>query len=63
MLRKQVFKTLAGAQKRTAFENAHAKLHFLYRVVRCIEGEPDTKEFNVLRYSEYTWQIERISKS
>ncbi len=63
MLRKQVFKTLAGAQKRAAFENAHSALHFFYRVVRFLEGERDTAAFNVLRFSKYTWRIERISKS
>ncbi len=62
MLRKQVFKTLAGAQKRAAFENAHCDGQYLYSVVRCLEGERDTAEFNVLRFSKYTWRIERKSR-
>ena len=59
MLRKQIFKTLAGAQKRARFETAHCDGRYLYSVVRCVEGERDTAEFNVLRFSKYTWQIER----
>ena len=59
MLRKQEFKTLAGAQKRAAFETAHCDGRYLYSVVRCLEGERDTREFNVLRFTRYTWRIER----
>lgn len=40
MLLVQVFKTLAGAQKRQAFENAHSKIH-KYLIVFCDEhGQP-----------------------
>jgi hypothetical protein len=59
MLRKQEFKTLAGAQKRAAFENAHCDKRYHYAVVRCVAGVPDTDSFNILRYSRYTWRIEK----
>jgi hypothetical protein len=59
MLRKQEFKTLAGAQKRAAFETAHCGGRYLYSVVRCLEGERDTAEFNVLRFTKYTWRLQR----
>jgi hypothetical protein len=59
MIRKQEFKTLAGAQKRAAFENAHCDKRYNFTVVRFVEGERDTREFNILRFSRYTWRIER----
>jgi hypothetical protein len=59
MIRKQVFKTLAGAQKRAAFENAHCDKRYSFTVVRFVEGERDTREFNILRFSRYTWRIEK----
>lgn len=62
MLRKQVFKTLAGAQKRVAFENVHCDDCWFYSVVRFVEDERDTAEFNVLRFSKYTWRLERTGK-
>lgn len=62
MLLKQEFKTLAGAQKRAAFENAHCEGRWTYSVVRCVEGDRDLAEFNVLRFSKYTWRLERGRK-
>jgi hypothetical protein len=59
MLRKQEFKTLAGAQKRAAFETAHCEGRYRYDVVRCVEGDRDLAEFNVLRFSKYTWRLQR----
>jgi hypothetical protein len=62
VLRKQVFKTWAGAQKRAAFETAHCGGRWNYVAVRCIDGERDTAEFNVLRFSKYTWQLWRAKR-
>lgn len=50
------FKTLAGAQKRCAFENAHSK--FKYRVVRCYGGVPDKEPFDKTKV--YTYRVERV---
>ena len=62
MIRKLEYKTLAGAQKRAAFETAHCDGRWLYSVVRFVEGERDTAEFNVLRFSKYTWRLERTKR-
>ena len=71
MLRKQIFKTLAGAQKRVRFENAHCDGRYRYSAVRCLDGERDTAEFDVLRSdfapgnhpaSKYTWRLERATR-
>lgn len=59
ILLKQEFKTLRGAQKRAAFETAHCGGRWKYSVVRCRYGDRDLEEFNVLRYSRYTWRLER----
>ncbi len=66
MLYTQVFKSLAGAQKRAAFENAHRaqrrdNVNFRFRVVRCIGGKPDTAPFD--RFVKYDYRIERTSPS
>jgi hypothetical protein len=58
-LLKQEFKTLSGAQKRAAFERAHCDGKYAYDIVRFIEDERDLKALNVLRWSEYTWRLER----
>lgn len=52
MLLKQVFKTLAGAQKRAAFEQAHPPHGqpqlYVYRVVKATSGDG--------------WQIAKVRK-
>jgi hypothetical protein len=52
-----VFKTLAGAQKRAAFETAHSKT-YVYQVIRCLDGKPNFAPYNPT-YG-YTWQLQRI---
>lgn len=51
MILKQVFKTLAGAQKRAAFENAHCEGRWIYRVVRFDD-----------KVSSPTWRLWRIHR-
>lgn len=63
MLYTQVFKSLAGAQKRAAFENAHRKdgargnVNYRFFVVRCINGAPDCEPFN--SRVKYDYRIEK----
>jgi hypothetical protein len=57
MLKAQQFKTLAGAQKRAAFENAHCKGRYLFQPVRCVNGEPDS--FPITAHIQYTWRLRR----
>lgn len=63
MLYAQVFKSLANAQKRAAFENAHAKdgsrgnVNYRFFVVRCRNGKPDTLPFD--RRVTYDYRIEK----
>lgn len=59
MLLKQVFKSLSGAQKRCAFENAHSKGACHYTIVRCVGNEPDVGEFSRERYGLYAWRIRK----
>jgi hypothetical protein len=57
---KQTFKTLAGAQKRAAFETAHSKSH-RYVPVRCtVDGEVDP--YVMERDRDYVWRLERRAK-
>ena len=60
MLLSQNFKTLAGAQKRAAFENAHCKSRYYFGVVRCLNGEPDNQPLDRNRFKEYTWRLNRL---
>lgn len=56
----QEFKTLAGAQKRAAFENAHCVGRYRYSVVKARDGEcPDSLPFNPSIFKGYTWRLER----
>lgn len=62
MLYKQIFKTLAGAQKRAAFERAHAgdhgNINYRFFTVRCLEdGTPDGQPYASGR--KYAYRIER----
>jgi len=59
MLLKQVFKSLAGAQRRAAFENAHSA-NYRFLVTRCIGGVPDEKDFDFQQ--KYDYRIEKKSK-
>lgn len=59
MLLKQVFKSLSGAQRRCAFENAHSKGAAHYTIERCLGDEPDKGQFNRERYGTYTWRIRK----
>jgi hypothetical protein len=57
MLLVQIFKTLEGAQKRAAFENAHSAMH-RFRVVRCHpSGAVDTGAFACAGF--YVWRSEK----
>lgn len=58
MLLSQNFKTLAGAQKRAAFENAHCGKRYTYLPVRCRNGQPDSEPLQ--RDREYTWRLDRF---
>jgi hypothetical protein len=58
MLLKQVFKSVSGAQRRAAFENAHSTTH-RYTIERCLGEEPDKGEFSRERYATYTWRIRK----
>lgn len=58
MLLQQEFKTLAGAQKRAAFETAHCNGKYKYLVVRCYRGERDADGYD--REREYTFRLERL---
>ena len=63
MLYQQVFKSLAGAQKRAAFERAHVKdgrrgnVNYRFFVVRCVNGKPDGEPFDSRR--KYDYRIEK----
>lgn len=62
-LMKQVFKTLAGAQKRVAFKNAHSTSDFRYQHVRCVGpySRRDEQEYDPDK--TYTWRIEIIKQA
>ena len=59
MLLKQSFKSLSGAQRRAAFENAHCDRKFVFTLVRCVGDEPDTLAFTRERYGLYRWRIKK----
>ena len=63
MILNKVFKTLNGAQKRAAFENAHCGGKYHYSVVRFYKDQPDTEPVNVLGWGYYTWRLERKNKT
>jgi hypothetical protein len=62
MLLKQEFKTLAGAQKRAAFENAHCDRRWVFSLVRCADGEPDSAKYDPAKFSTYTWRLGRAKR-
>lgn len=63
MLLSQNFKTLAGAQKRARFENAHVvgaqqgRARWSYNPVRCVNGEPDMQP--ITHGVTYTWRLRK----
>lgn len=63
MLYRQVFKSLAGAQKRVIFERAHVKdgergnVNYRFFIVRCVAGKPDGEPFD--RRRSYDYRIEK----
>jgi hypothetical protein len=62
MLYNQIFKSLAGAQKRVAFERAHVKdgqraNNYRFFIVRCIDGKPDGNPFD--SRMKYDYRIEK----
>lgn len=59
MLLVQQFKTLEGARKRAAFENAHCNARYRFTIVRCLKGEPDTFTFVPNNFSEYTFRLKK----
>ena len=63
MILKQAFRTLAGAQKRAAFENAHCGGKHHYSVVRFIGDKPDDENVNVFHWGKYTWRLERRTRT
>ena len=63
MILNKVFKTLNGAQKRAAFENAHCGGKYHYSVVRFFKGELDTEPVAVFGWGYYTWRLERKNKT
>lgn len=58
------FKTMAGASKRAAFENAHCNRKYAYRVVRFHQGYQDIKPLypEFMARGEYTWKLERTTR-
>jgi hypothetical protein len=59
MLKKQIFKSLEGAQRRCAFENAHSS--FKWSIVRCLpDGTPDGATFE--RGKKYVFRLQRSTK-
>lgn len=62
MLLKQEFKTLAGAQKRAAFENAHCDKRYLFTPVRCFNGVPDPGPY-MSPSADYTWRLKKESRT
>lgn len=62
MLLKQVFQSLAGVQKRVAFENAHANPGWSYTAVRCVgpDSHRDTAEYDFSGKTKYTYRIEKV---
>jgi len=62
MLLKQTFKTLAGAQKRAAHENAHST-NYKFVPVRCLasDGDFDALKFDPSLFERggYVWRLER----
>jgi len=63
MLLAQEFKTIAGAQKRAAFENAHCGDRYLYIPIRCVNGRPDQAAFDQAKFTTYTWRLERTTRA
>jgi hypothetical protein len=59
MLLKEHYKSLSGAQRRCAFENANSHGKYRYTIIRCLGDEPDIGQFNRERYGTYTWRIKR----
>ena len=62
MILKKAYKTLNGAQKRAAFENAHCGGRYHYSVVRYVRDQPDTTEVNIFNWGLYTWRLDRKNK-
>ena len=63
MILKKVYKTLNGAQKRAAFENAHCGGRYHYSVVRFIGDRVDPDQVNVFYWGKYTWRLKRETKT
>jgi hypothetical protein len=66
MILRQDFKTLAGAQKRCAFENAHktrGNLNMIYSVHRFLDGKLDLAPLDrsLSDRGRYTWRICKAS--
>ena len=59
MLLKREYKTLHGAQRRAAFENAHCHNRYKYFVVRCVQGVEDQQEFQEGKV--YNYRLRRVS--
>jgi hypothetical protein len=63
MLYNQVFKSLADAQKRVAFERAHVRdgrrgnVNYRFFIVRCVNGKPDGEPFAAGK--RYDYRIEK----
>ena len=55
----QVFKTLEGARKRGAFENAHCEQRYRYVPIRYLDGQEDVNSYDVAKFKQYTWRLER----
>lgn len=63
MILKKIFKTLNGAQKRAAFENAHCGGKYHYNVIRFVGDKPDTEHVHVFNWHKYHWRLERTTKT
>jgi hypothetical protein len=59
MILAQQFKTLEGALKRARFENAHCGNRYVYSLVRCVNGSPDTLPLGALNMKDYTWRLRK----
>lgn len=60
MIYKQIFRTLAGAQKRADFETDHCNGKFRFYPRRYLSGERDFLYYDPYFAKAYYWRIERV---
>ena len=60
MILRQQFKTMEGAMKRAAFENAHSRTH-RFAIVRFHVGAVDLLPLSQQRWPWYHWRVEKTA--